>query len=303
MAYDPATRTMLLFGGQSGTYPYLGDTWGWNGTTWTQLSPSTNPSARNYAPMAYDAATRTVLLSGGWARISGNEYGGAYGPLSDTWGWNGTTWTKLSPRGNPGSSDLDSMAYDPATRTVLLFNGCCTPSFGPPGHGQTWSWNGTTWTRLSPPNSPPLSDGLSMAYDPATATVLLLLGYGYSSDQTWSWNGITWTRLSPPTSPPVSRGWSMAYDPATATVLLFGGGRSNRTSTGAMSPRLDLGETWSWNGTTWTKLSPGSSPSARDGASMAYDPGTKAMLLFGGGYNEEFNETWTLRAPSPPRGH
>ena len=294
MAYDPATRTMLLFGGQSDRYPsYLGDTWSWNGTTWIKLSPSTSPLARSDAPMAYDAATRTLLLIGGEGMLSEGEYGG----LSDTWSWNGTTWTKLSPLENPGGSDSDSMAYDPATGTVLLFNGgCCNP-----GLGQTWSWNGTTWTRLSPPASPPLGDGSSMAYDPATATVLLLLGYDYGFDQTWSWNGTTWTRLSPPTSPPVSGGWSMAYDPATATVLLFGGISSDRASTRGMSPVVALGETWSWNGTTWTKLSPATSPAARYGASMAYDPGTEAMLLFGDGYDGEFNDTWTLRTPSPPR--
>jgi hypothetical protein len=33
---------------------------------------------------------------------------------------------------------------------------------------------------------------------------------------------------------------------------------------------------------------------------MAYDPGTEAMLLFGDGYDGEFNDTWTLKNPSPP---
>jgi hypothetical protein len=234
--------------------------------------------------MAYDAATRTVLMFGGEGMISAGEYGG----LSDMWSWNGTTWTKLSPVASPGGSDDDSMAYDPATGTVLLFRGgCCNP-----GLGQTWSWNGTTWARLTPPASPPLSDGSSMAYDPATGTVFLLLGYDYVSDQTWSWNGTTWTRLTPPASPPVDNSWSMAYDPATATVLLFGGISSDPSTASAMSPATALGETWSWNGTTWTKLSPGTSPPPRSGASMAYDPATKAMLLSGNGEDGEFNDTW-----------
>jgi hypothetical protein len=103
MAYDPATRTMLLFGGQSDRYPsYLGDTWSWNGTTWIKLSPSTSPLARSDAPMAYDAATRTVLLFGGEGMLSEGEYGG----LSDTWSWNGTTYMlapfRTGPAGHPG---------------------------------------------------------------------------------------------------------------------------------------------------------------------------------------------------------
>lgn len=117
MAYDPATRTMLLFGGHSDRYPYLGDTWIWNGTTWTKLSPSTSPLARSDAPVAYDAATRTVLLFGGEGMISEGEYGG----LSDTWSWNGTTWTKLSPAASPAARYGASMAYDPGTNAMLLF--------------------------------------------------------------------------------------------------------------------------------------------------------------------------------------
>jgi hypothetical protein len=300
MAYDAATQTVLLFGGYSSQYHvYLGDTWSWNGATWTKLSPSASPPARSFASMAYDAATRTVLLFGGEGMISGGEYGG----LSDTWSWNGATWTRLSPPASPGASDLDSMAYDAATATVLLYRGgCCGP------RGQTWSWNGTTWATLSPPASPPLSDGWSMAYDPATATVVLLLGYTYGPGQAWSWNGTTWAGLSPATSPPVDGGWSMAYDPATATVVLFGGISSERTPASTMSPVpasamqpiTDLDETWSWNGTTWARLSPATSPAPRDGASMAYDPGTEALLLFGGGYGQKLNDTWTLTDPPPP---
>jgi hypothetical protein len=302
MAYDAATRTVLLFGGfasadpaaYDGEFGYLHDTWSWNGTTWRKLSPAASPPARAGALMAYDAATRTVLLFGGE---------GDGGWLSDTWSWNGATWTRLSPASNPGSSDTDSMAYDPVTRTVLLFSGGVCNSCG--GQGQTWSWNGITWTRLSPSASPPASGWSSMmAYDPATRTVLLFDGAECSpclggQGQTWSWNGVTWTRLSPSASPPASGGWSMAYDPATATMLLYGGMAYRWLVTA-------LHETWSWNGTTWIRLSSG--PPPRGGASMAYDPGMEAMLLVEQAYGNytnshgEFDDTWTLTAPSRPSG-
>ena len=64
MAYDPATGTVVLFGG-TGHGALLGDTWTWNGTTWTQQTPATSPPARESASMAYDAATGTVVLFGG----------------------------------------------------------------------------------------------------------------------------------------------------------------------------------------------------------------------------------------------
>jgi galactose oxidase-like protein len=53
----------------------------------------------------------------------------------------------------------------------------------------------------------------------------------------------------------------MAYDAATSTVVLFGG-------SGKMHP--DLGDTWTWGGSTWTKQAPATSPHAREFASMAY---------------------------------
>ena len=43
MAYDAATGTVVLFGGLGG-HGDLGDTWTWNGTTWTQQAPSDQPA-------------------------------------------------------------------------------------------------------------------------------------------------------------------------------------------------------------------------------------------------------------------
>ena len=52
-------------------------------------------------------------------------------------------------------------------------------------------------------------------------------------------------RLSPATSPRPRDGASMAYDPATGTMILFGGEANN----------VNLSDTWSFNGTTWIRLS------------------------------------------------
>jgi hypothetical protein len=209
MAYDPATGNVVLFGGGgSGGSGYLGDTWIFNGTTWTQLSPATSPSARYGASMAYDPATGSMVLFGGHA---------ASGFLSDTWTFNGTTWTQLSPATSPPALAGASMAYDPATGDMVLFGGCCNVS-------DTWIFNGTTWTQLSPATSPPARDQAPMAYNPATGDMVLFGGYGnsgYLSD-TWTFDGTTWTQLSPATSPS-SRCGAMAYDPATGDMVLFGG--------------------------------------------------------------------------------
>src|SRR6185312_15163698 len=64
MAYDAATQTVVLFGGESRASRAFGDTWVWDGVTWTKLAPAASPLARRGASMAYDAATGTVVLFG-----------------------------------------------------------------------------------------------------------------------------------------------------------------------------------------------------------------------------------------------
>ncbi|MGH9091333.1 MAG: Kelch repeat-containing protein [Acidimicrobiales bacterium] len=283
MAYDPATSTMVLFGGTK-VAGALADTWTWNGTTWTKLTPATSPTARYGASMAYDPATSSVVLFGG------TKVGGTF---ADTWSWNGTTWTKLTPATSPTARTDASMAYDPATGTMVLFGG-----YGSSGAlADTWSWNGTTWTKLTPATSPTARYAATMAYDPATGTMVLFGGYDRSSRlaDTWSWNGTTWTKLTPATSPPARTFASEAYVPSLGDLVLFGG----RTATGAAA------DTWTWNGTTWTKLTPATSPTARYGASMAYDTATGAALLFGGGPSGTslLNDSWSFTTPpgKPPK--
>ena len=78
MAYDPAISETILFGGYSSTGATLSDTWAWNGSTWTQLSPPTLPTARADSTMAFDGATGKLVLFGG-SILDGTEL------LGDTW--------------------------------------------------------------------------------------------------------------------------------------------------------------------------------------------------------------------------
>src|ERR1700690_3492247 len=71
MAYDAATGTTVLFGGFGRCECALGDTWTWDGTTWTQqaLRPARPPGPRGPWPMTRPPAPRccsagtTVLLA------------------------------------------------------------------------------------------------------------------------------------------------------------------------------------------------------------------------------------------------
>ena len=79
---------------------------------------------------------------------------------------------------------------------------------------------------------------------------------------------------------------SMAFDPATGQLILFGG------FDGANS----VNDTWNWDGTTKRGVNcfPQSTlPPARAFATMAFDPATGQLILFGGIGNSGFlDDTW-----------
>ena len=131
MAYDAATGKMVLFGGWNGSASYVvfGDTWTWNGTTWTQQAPAASPSAREDAAMAYDSGTGEEVLFGGVGM--GNRVHG------DTWTWDGTIWTKQPAAGHPVARFGAVMAYDAAAGTEVLFGG---QDRGADLLGDTWTW-------------------------------------------------------------------------------------------------------------------------------------------------------------------
>jgi hypothetical protein len=95
----------------------------------------------------------------------------------------------------------------------------------------------------------------------------------------------TWTRQHPATHPPARQNASMAYDAATGTIVLFGGWRD--------AGGHYFGDTWTWDGSTWTKQAPATHPSARYFASMAYDAATHTIVLFGGSIGADVGDTWT----------
>jgi hypothetical protein len=293
MADDTALSQVVEFGGLSASDSPLGDTWTWNGTTWSETSFA-QPPARYSASMAYDAHTNQLLLFGG--------LGAGETPLGDTWIWSGTGWTALSPVDSPPARYAASMTYDPATQNIVLFGGLESSGFP---LADTWTWNGSNWTPQSPTLSPPARHSASLAYDPVSTDLILfggcrvhvlqpcnLSGTGEALGDTWSWNGTTWARLSPTTSPSARTGASMATDTASAVngAVLFGG----ETAGGTL-----LGDTWNWTGTNWTRLSPTTNPPVRFSAGLAYDSVSGDLLLFGG-HDAALDDTWDLSFSATP---
>ena len=271
MTYDAASGLVVLFGG-SGSSGLLNDTWLWDGTNWTNANPSTNPPAREYHAMAFDAASGQVVMFGGE---------GSSGLLNDTWVWNGTNWTEKAPGTWPTARIYPDMASDP-TGNVLLFGGDDSSGL----LNDTWEWNGnaSTWTQLTPADSPTARENRAdMTFDAQQRQVVLFGGDGNGGDldDTWEWNGTNWTEEIPATIPPARIRQAVAYDAASGEVVLFGGEGSGGY----------LNDTWVWNGTNWTEETPATSPLAREYHSMASDPAGR-MILFGGDNGGYLNDTW-----------
>src|SRR5436853_944624 len=204
---------------------------------------------------------------------------------TDTWAYDlrTDTWTNLSPANHPSGRKDHAMAYDAANNRTILFGGNTVSG----NSGETWAYDSrsNTWTNMSPASHPSARSLHSMAYDAASARVILFGGDAFG--ETWSYDfaSNTWTNRTPASHPAARESAAMAYDSAAGRTILFGG------FTGAQSH-----ETWSYDfaANAWTNLNPSSFPSGRSSLGLAYDAASGRTVLFGGYTGSGVNgETWT----------
>jgi hypothetical protein len=131
MAYDPLTKTIVLFGGNNGAGDCCSvsynDSWTWNGVNWLQQFPFVSPPARAAQSMAYDPSLLQVVMTGGFSTPGQG--------LSDEWAWSGTTWTQLNLPSEPSARWASGMDFDLLTNGLVLFGGETT---GDNVTNQTW---------------------------------------------------------------------------------------------------------------------------------------------------------------------
>ncbi|MCU1452833.1 MAG: fibronectin type protein [Acidimicrobiales bacterium] len=285
-AFDGIGGGAIMFGGQAGPAGNPNaETWRWDGTNWTHLSPAASPPARSLAAIGTEPSG-TVLL------VGGNSDGGLTPNLTDTWRWDGSTWTQLSPVTTPPAGG--SMALDPATNQLMLVG---------PG-GDTWRWSGADWTHLIPPTALPAGSQISTA--PTASQVVavvntapaLVCSCGDSAIvDTYVWTGTTWSLRTPATSPPARNSFLLSPD-TTGQTLLFGGTRRVNID-GGHGTYFVFDDTWRWDGTTWAQVSTTSQPSAGSYKAAATVAGR--VLAFGGydTFNGEGTDTWEWTPPAP----
>jgi len=237
LAYDERNREAILFGGNRVLFgtgkeedSFLGDTWRFRHHRWTKISAA-GPDARAEAAIAYDRQRARIVLFGGYRRVAEGTK-----RFGDTWEWDGKRWSMMA-RGGPSPRNSAAMTYDEKRRRVVLFG-------GPGPSNETWEWDGRRWTRLETGDVPGRFNP-AMVYDGARHEVVRFGGWtgkARASDTSVLRSG-RWVLLSG-AAPPARNHSAMAYDRNRNRAVLFGGHDGDKV----------FGDTWEWDGTTWTMV-------------------------------------------------
>jgi hypothetical protein len=215
MTYDSARANTILFGGWNlGTSPnppiYYGDTWLWNGASWTQSNVA-GPAARKGHTLVFDSQRSRAVLVGG---VATSTYFG------DTWEWDGMSWSQRASSGITPRS-YHAAAYDSARMQTVVFGGTNSSNFF--GLQDTLLWDGTTWTAPTVAAPPDRRYYSTMAFDPIRSRVVLFGGHQQASmNDTWEWDGATWTQRAS-TGPLPRQQAAMVFDALGQRILLYGG--------------------------------------------------------------------------------
>jgi hypothetical protein len=201
---------------------------------------------------------------------------------TDTWIWDGITWSQRQPQTSPPGRFGAGFVYDEARQNSVLFG---SPSQLPELINDTWVWDGQNWIEKHPAVSPAPRGRVSMAYDSDRKQVILFGGEArdpkhsrgiIAFNETWIWNGDTWAQAHPQDSPPAPLGIprTMAYDKGHQYIVLYEGLA-----------------TWTWNGSNWTEQHPVHSPENPFYGAMGYDE-VNRQLVFVGQTLHNVPQTW-----------
>ena len=203
--------------------------------------------------------------------------------------------TTIQPR------QFAAVAHNSGGNQFLLFGG----TYGGTRYSDTWLLGSSGWTLQHPATHPEERVAAAAVYDSLRSEYVLFGGRvrksaavtcssgavptGLATElfckDTWVFKNNAWTRMAPATMPPPRELHAMAFDAASGQVVLFGG-------IGATSS-APLGDTWVWDGANWKQVVTAHKPPARFLHTMAYDPISQKVVLFGGdGGGKILNDTW-----------
>ena len=182
MQYDLMYGKIILFGFKKTASESLTNmtpqTWVWDGSDWTLTSPAASPTQLGEL-VAYRG--HVYLMAFGSKRV-----GGRY--VTDIWRWDRTTWTLVESFARPFGA---LMVEDEQRGSLVAFD------------GDTWVFDGSTWSRQHPQTVPP-SAGYMAYFAPLHEVVMWGDRAGTTSNDLWAWDGSEWKQVAAGTTPPIS---------------------------------------------------------------------------------------------------
>jgi hypothetical protein len=254
-------------------------TWVSRGAEWTKAEagqeiPEHSP---DYGVLVYDSGRQRELFFFGADPFM-------RGPFA-TWEWDGQAWMHRETEHAPTVvNQWVSAAYSPELKTTVMIDTANVSA-----SRQTWLYDGTDWHSVLTAHLP--TNPAHVEYDSTRHSIVALSLADY---QTWLFDGSDWSALTPAgsSSPAIATGMgrespAVALDQQRGLWVIFGG----------FDGSVTFRDTWTGDGVTWTRRLPIKSPPARSGLPgrdfMAWDPGHKGLLLFGGaGLTGDLGDTW-----------
>jgi catechol 2,3-dioxygenase-like lactoylglutathione lyase family enzyme len=186
---------------------------------------------------------------------------------STLWAWDGMQWSALGD-GAPGARSGLILASDSRRGRVLLYGGQNRSA----QFDDTWEWRNGRWSRLATagPGARHMTAGV---FDPVHQQLVLFGGYSVERQvmlgDTWVFDGSAW-RQSAAEGPPARAGHVVGFDPAQGQVILMGG---------ADAQGRPFADSWSWDGSSWTRL--GDGPAVTPNSQLVATP-RHGLASFGG---------------------
>lgn len=242
-----------------------------------------SPTGRGGSAVAFDTRRGVAVLTGG---------DDANGPQSDTWEWDGGSWTRRAVSSPPARTHA-AIAYNARLGTTVLFGGWSGGELG-----DTWTYDGVRWSLWRPPSgaaTPPPRRDAAMAYNSARGTVVLFGGRAgvTPKNDVWEFDGTSWVNQAAGSPPSPRSKHTFTYYPTHDTLLLFGGQAADGQD---MNDTYELTASPVGSGVPWSWASKTSGATARDQHTAWFDPAINSVVIAGGRSNTgtALGDTWRV---------
>ena len=224
-------------------------------------------------PPACGVNADTIVLFGGQDALGVTN--------DETWTFDGATWVEVATAKTPPARSGAAMAA--LGNRLVLFGGSSTMLGALEPLGDTWIFDGETWTQVPTTSDHPPARALATMGE-LDGKVVLFGGLSSNAatpfNDTWTFDGASWSLVPTPTSPP-------PYEAS---------GASNMATLENGQLALVSSDTWVFDSKVWSKLPVEPTPAnSTNGASLA--PLNGELVLYSAGWEPDAIAVWKLHAP------